>query len=67
MDCFGVHGSDGRWQVLPATYDDIREAGLAADPQELVAQLQLLDVLDEDPEGWVLDPVVAEAAGQLVR
>jgi hypothetical protein len=65
VEWFAQDEGDGQWRVVPVTYDDLSAADLSADPEALVLKLQLLDVVDEAPTGWVLDRVVVEAARHL--
>ena len=66
FEWFGQEGEDGLQECSPATYDDLDAAGFGVDVRSLITQLQLRDVVDETPQGWVLDRAVTEAAAQLV-
>lgn len=65
VEWFGVDGPDGLKECLPATYEDLETAGLGDDVQALVNRLVLCDVVEETPQGWILDRAVAEAASHL--
>jgi hypothetical protein len=63
---FGTRGSDGLLESSPATYQDLSAIDFGIGSHELVEQMRLADLVDETPEGWVLDRVVTEAAMRLL-
>jgi hypothetical protein len=63
---FGTRGSDGLLESSPATYQDLSAIDFGIGSHELVEKMRLADLVDETPEGWVLDRVVTEAAMRLL-
>lgn len=63
---FGTRGSDGLPESSPATYEDLAAIDFGIGSHELVEQMRLADLVDETPDGWVLDRVVTEAAMRLL-
>jgi len=63
LDWFATVGEDGSVTVAPASMDDLSTAFEAhvIDARSIVERLQLLDLIDELPQGWLLDRVVALA------
>ena len=58
---FGVAGDDGLAETFPATPDELA-AELGTDMAPVVERLQVLDVAEDTPNGWVLDRAVFAAA-----
>lgn len=64
LEWFGTGGESGSIAVTPATLDDL-SAAFGSDAGRIVERMQILDVIDESPDGWSLDPVVALATHSL--
>lgn len=60
LEWFASEDSSGAVELTHASLDDLRTA-FGVDAAHLIEQLQLLDVVDERPDGWVLDQAVASA------
>lgn len=67
LDWFANTDSDGVLSISPASLDDLAAAfgGNEADSRSIVERLLKLDLIDESPEGWIIDRVVALATQQL--
>ena len=61
---FGVRGDDGLAEAFPATLDELA-AELSIDMAPVVERLQVLDAVEDTPNGWVLDRAVFAAAAAL--
>jgi hypothetical protein len=61
---FGVDGDDGLPEAFPATIDELT-AELGVDMVPVVERLQVLDAVEDTPNGWVLDRAVFAAAAAL--
>lgn len=64
LEWFGQEGQSGTIEITPASIDDLNTA-FDEDVRPMVERLQLLHVIDEVPEGWLLDRVVALATRHL--
>ena len=62
---FAQAGPDGLIEPTAATLDDLAALDFGSDHREVVARLQLLDVVDETPDGLLLDRVVLAAGSRL--
>jgi hypothetical protein len=62
LDWFDEDAKSGSLEA--ASMDDL-SAAFGSDARPLLDRLQLLDVVDETPEGWVLDRIVALAVRHL--
>ena len=58
---FGVGGDDGLAEAFPATLDELA-AELGIDVAPVVERLEVLDMVEDTPNGWVLDRAVFAAA-----
>jgi hypothetical protein len=64
LDWFGIDSEPGAIELTPASIDDLNTA-FDADARPIVERLQLLHAVDEVPDGWLLDRVVALATRHL--
>lgn len=60
LEWFGGDSASGTASLLPATIDDLNTA-FDTDARPILEHLQLIDAVDETPDGWVLDGIVALA------
>jgi hypothetical protein len=58
---FGVGGDDGLAEAFPVTADELA-AELGIDVQPVIERLQVLDAVEDTPNGWVLDRAIFAAA-----
>jgi hypothetical protein len=60
LSWFGKDGASETVELTPASIDDLNTA-FDKDARPILERLQLLDVVDEVPDGWLLDRIVALA------